>query len=129
MVQYWGSRFKIEKLKNPKRVTCLMQTTLIDRLWKPQSGRRKKSIQKAQRYSKRVTTHRASEVQNSPLWMLGTSVFLKNGFASLCYTALGDGCAALEECCTIGSFELYVHHYCHARNTTHSTGSLHVKAI
>lgn len=82
MAQYWGSRFKTEKIKNSKRVTCLIQTTLRNQLWKSQTGRRKRSIQKAQRYKKKLNMHHASKVENFTLCeCYALFDFSKNGFA------------------------------------------------
>jgi len=67
MAQYWDSRFKIEKIKNSKRVTCVIQTTLRSWLWKSQMGRRRKSVPKAQRHNKKLHVHRASKVESFPL--------------------------------------------------------------
>lgn len=46
--QYWDSRFKRKKPKNPPRAPCLTLRTPRNHLWKPQAGRTKP---KAQRYS------------------------------------------------------------------------------
>lgn len=60
MAQYWGSRFKIQKPKNPPRAPCLTLRTARNHLWKPRAGRTKP---KAQRYSQAW----AAQVENVTL--------------------------------------------------------------
>lgn len=60
MGQYWGSRFKIQKPKNPPRAPCLTLRTARNHLWKPRAGRTKP---KAQRYSQAW----AAQVENVTL--------------------------------------------------------------
>lgn len=136
MAQYWDSRCKIEKVKSSIRVTCLIQTTLTNRLWKSQTGRRKKSIQKAQRYKQNKTkTFEAYTMLQK--WGISRSVnamhfvIFQKWFCmiSLLHCSRND-CVTLKKCyCTIAHFKLYVHQYRYVRNIIHHKGALGIKVF
>lgn len=64
MSQYWDSRLKIEKIKNSKRASPLIQAPLINQLWKSQMGGSSKSTQRAQRYHQKLHMHHGSKVEH-----------------------------------------------------------------
>lgn len=79
MAQYWDSRFKRKKPKNPPRAPCLTLRTPRNHLWKPRAGRTKP---KAQRYSQ-------TWAENFTLCTALHSDCPSNGVSPVCPTALG----------------------------------------
>lgn len=121
MAQYWDFRFKTEKIKNCKRVTCLIQTTLINRPWKSQRGRRRKSLHKAQRYNKKLNTHHASKVEHFTLCECCALFYFPKKMVLHKFVTLHWKMVVLhwkKSGCTIVHVKLYVHHYCNGRNST-----------